>query len=308
MIQPTSTQQPTILIVDDQPIVIQSLSNLLRNEYRILAATNGSKALELVLGNNRPDVIVLDITMPEMSGYEVCRRLKSDEQTKNIPIIFITALDSSEDEERSFNLGAADYISKPFKPAVVRVRIRNQVNLKLHTDMLERYALMDGLTRLANRHHFDEVLLKEWKSCVRTNTILSLLMIDIDSFKTYNDNYGHGAGDDCLRLLAAILKRCVHRPADMVARYGGEEIVATLPDTDGTGAAHVAQRMLRSVNDLNIPHAYSYAADHVTISIGGASARSTQMSNHELLLEHADRALYTAKKHGGNQFRDAPIA
>ncbi|MCG5494937.1 MULTISPECIES: diguanylate cyclase domain-containing protein [Ectothiorhodospira] len=294
----------TVLIVDDQPTNIHALASLLKEDYRILTATRGEKALELAQAEQGPDLILMDIVMPDMDGYEICRRLKDNEATRAIPVIFVTALDHEKDEEEGLNLGAADYISKPFSPAVVRARVRNQVNLKLKTDLLEKISLQDGLTEIHNRRYFDQKLAEEWSRLSRNDQCLSLLMIDIDQFKPYNDHYGHGAGDDCLRRVAQALERVPVRAMDLVARYGGEEFVVLLPETDAQGARHVAKGMIEAINSLGIAHEYSDVAPHITISAGGAT-HSTQhpKASAEDLKEAADTALYQAKKNGRNQYR-----
>jgi diguanylate cyclase (GGDEF)-like protein len=294
--------QATVLIVDDQPANIHALAALLKKDYRILTATRGEKALELAARTPPPDLILLDIVMPDMDGHEVCARLKNDEATKAIPIIFVTALGEEQDEEHGLNLGAADYISKPFSPAIVRARVRNQIHLKLRTDRLEQVAMQDGLTQIPNRRHFDQKLREEWGRLTRNGQSLSLLMVDIDQFKPYNDHYGHGAGDECLRQVAQALYQVPQRPTDLVARYGGEEFAAVLPETDEAGAGHLAQRLLEAVRALGIEHAYSDVAPHVTISVGVATHSPRQPKRDaEALKQSADRALYQAKSQGRNR-------
>ena len=292
----------TVLIVDDQPANIHALAKLIKSDYHILAATSGGKALEIASGDHKPDLILLDIMMPDMDGYEVCRQLKASEQTNSIPVIFVTAKDSAEDEEKGFSLGAVDYIAKPFHPTIVRARIRNQINLKIKTDRLERLSMQDGLTDIPNRRFFEESLAREWSRAERNGLPLSILMVDIDNFKPYNDNYGHGAGDECLRKVAGTLKSTLSRPMDLAARYGGEEFVVLLPETNENGARHVAEDMRKAVEELNITHEHSKTAPVVTISVGAAThSRKTPMNNKDELLNSADQALYRAKNNGRNQ-------
>lgn len=299
-----SETRATVLIVDDQPTNIHALASLLKEDYRVLTATRGEKALELAQGKQAPDLILLDIVMPDMDGYETCHRLKDNEATRAIPVIFVTALDDDKDEERGLNLGAADYISKPFNPAIVRARVRNQVNLKLKTDMLEKISLQDGLTEIPNRRYFDQKLAEEWARSSRNDQSLALLMVDIDQFKPFNDHYGHGAGDECLRRVAQALRRVPTRATDLVARYGGEEFVVLLPETDTRGAQHVAQTMLEAVRSLEVTHDYSDVAPHVTISIGGAiQSRQHPKPSAEDLKKAADTALYQAKTNGRNRYQ-----
>ncbi|EHQ51154.1 response regulator receiver modulated diguanylate cyclase [Ectothiorhodospira sp. PHS-1] len=297
-------KKATVLIVDDQPTNIHTLASLLKADYRILTATSGKKALAMAQGDAPPDLILLDIVMPDMDGYDTCRQLKDNEATRSIPVIFVSALDHVDDEERGLNLGAADYISKPFSPAIVRARVRNQVALKLKTDMLEKISLQDGLTEIPNRRSFDQKFAEEWGRARRDGQPLSLLMIDIDQFKPYNDHYGHGAGDDCLKRVAQAMTGALSRTPDLLARYGGEEFVALLPGTDEMGCRHVAKHLLEAARSLNIPHAHSDAAPHVTISIGGAThGGQTAKPDPETLKKAADDALYRAKQAGRNRYQ-----
>ncbi|MBI5895974.1 MAG: diguanylate cyclase [Desulfobacterales bacterium] len=297
-----SQDRAVVLIVDDQPANLMVLSNLLKEDYRILVATNGPKALEIAAGDHPPVLMLLDIEMPAMDGYEVCRRLKAEHRTKGIAVVFVTARDSFEDEEKCFSLGAVDYISKPFHPAIVRARVRNHVNLKIKTDMLEKLSKQDGLTDIPNRRNFEESLAREWGRAMRSRQPLSLVMMDIDHFKRYNDCYGHGAGDGCLRRVARTLKKSLARPTDFVARYGGEEFVALLPDTDADGARHVAEQLRAAVEAAAIPHDLSNTAPVVTLSIGLATHSDDDIKiNARQLQQFADQALYRAKQRGRNQ-------
>ncbi len=297
-------KKASVLIVDDQPANIHALAKLIRDDYHILAATSGARALEITAGDTPPDLVLLDIMMPEMDGYEVCRRIKASEQTHDIPVIFVTARDATEDEEMGFSLGAVDYISKPFSPVIARARIRNQINLKLKTDILEKLSMQDGLTNIPNRRFFEETLAREWSRTRRSGLPLSLLMMDIDNFKPYNDNYGHGQGDECLRSVARALKNSLARPMDLAARYGGEEFVALLPETDAKGALHVAEELRAGVENLGITHEYSPASAVVTMSVGVATnSRDKSFNSLKELLQAADKALYLAKEQGRNRVR-----
>lgn len=296
-----SRQKPVVLIVDDQKTVIQALAHLLREDYHILVAVGGAKALELASGDIPPDLILLDVMMPEMDGYEVCRRLKNDSKTKGIPVIFVTAMGSGENEAKGLDLGAVDYIPKPFNNAVVKARVRTHVQLKIRTDMLEKLALVDGLTGIANRRSFDQALEQEWKRAARSGREISVIMLDIDHFKAYNDNYGHGAGDECLQRVAKAMRSAVHRPSDLIARYGGEEFVALLPETDFQGAAGMAEALRLAVANLVLPHAYSPIADHVTVSVGHVTRQAVPDQSPQDVLKAADQALYKAKESGRNR-------
>ncbi|CAM4165486.1 diguanylate cyclase [Vreelandella rituensis] len=303
-------KKQTVLIVDDQPDNIQVLANLLKADYRIKVANKGEKALTIAGGEDAPDLILLDVQMPGLDGYEVCRQLKEDASTHDIPIIFVTARDSVSDEEKGFLLGAVDYIAKPFYPAIVRARVNTHMSLKLKTDLLEQVVMLDGLTGIPNRRYFDEQLAKELRRSRRQGEPLAVIMMDVDHFKQFNDYYGHGPGDDCLKKVARTLEAAAERPADLVARYGGEEFVALLPGTDAEGASWVAERLREAILTLAIPHAHSSAAEVVTLSLGVAVLSphiDEQVGEHIMesknLLSQADQALYAAKKAGRNQYR-----
>ena len=298
----TAAPPPLILIVDDTPLNIHVLAEALRAEYRVKVATSGPGALDIAANPDlRPDLILLDVMMPEMDGYEVCRRLKQNPQTQHIPVIFVTAKTDVIDEEQGLSLGAVDYIAKPFHQAIVKARVRNHINLKLKTDLLESLALVDGLTNIPNRRRFDEALEQEWKRSTRSGESLALIMADIDHFKAYNDHYGHGGGDQCLKAVAQALAQSIDRAGDIVARYGGEEFVAVMPNTDAAGAQLLAERWRANVAALRLPHGFSSAADHVTISVGYAALKPVIDRAPTELLELADKMLYQAKEQGRNR-------
>ena len=291
----------SLLIVDDIPWNIQVLAEGLRALCRIRVATSGHKALEIAASDDPPDLVLLDIMMPEMDGFEVCRRLKEQAGTADIPVIFITARGDVEDEARGLNLGAVDYITKPFHLPLVLARVRTHLRLKMKTDSLERLSAVDALTGIGNRRRFDEVLAREWRRGVRLGVPLAAVMMDVDQFKAYNDHLGHGAGDECLVRVARALAEEIHRPSDGVFRYGGEEFVALLGDTDEAGAAHMGERFRQAVEFLAMPHPASSVAPGVTISAGWAVAVPGEIGAAEELVAAADRGLYQAKREGRNR-------
>lgn len=289
-----------ILIVDDERHNIKVLSELLREEHKIMAAKSGQVALNAAHGPNPPDLILLDVMMPGLSGYEVCRQLKAHPRTMHIPVIFITALDATDDEAKGFELGAVDYIFKPFKPVIVKARVRTHIHLKRKTDLLDRMASIDGLTEISNRRSFDITLEKELRRIARSGAFLSLILSDIDFFKKYNDYHGHAQGDICLRRVAKALADCANRSGDFSARYGGEEFAVILPETDLDGAITIAEKIRTTVAELNISHAASTVADHVTLSLGVATVSGSQDISPVDLIMAADDFLYQAKKSGRN--------
>jgi len=297
----------TVLIVDDAPSNLAILTETLRAEYDIRIASSGSEALRLV-DENPPDLILLDIVMPELDGYEVCRRLKKRGATRNIPIIFLTSKGEVADETMGLALGAVDYIIKPISVPIVQARVRTHVELKRRGDLLETLSMRDGLTGIANRRRFDDCLDRAWRHGLRTARPLSLVLADIDYFKGYNDAYGHVAGDECLKIVARALAGVLKRPCDLAARFGGEEFIVVLEDTALAGALHVAESMRAAVQALGLPHAESQAAAMVTVSIGAACVVPTCASTPEALLCLADRKLYEAKQAGRNRVLGAQTA
>lgn len=288
-----------ILIVDDTRLNIQIMTDILAKDHKIFCATSGKEALEIAM-SQRVDLILLDVIMPEMDGYEVCKRLKSDHQTQNIPIIFVSAMTDVEDETKGLEMGAIDYIFKPVRPAILKMRVKNHLELKRYRDILEQRSLFDGLTGIANRRHFDEVFEKEWRRALRSGDTLSLAFLDIDFFKRYNDCYGHLAGDDCLRKVGSALKDSLHRAGDLVARYGGEEFVIVLPSMSQADAVQVGEKVRQNIESLKVVHELSEVSDYVTISVGIATIIPEKDMDPASLLKKADNALYQAKSKGRN--------
>ncbi len=238
--------------------------------------------------------------MPEMNGYEVCEKLKKDPLTSAIPIIFVTANSNIEEEIYGLEMGAADYISKPFSPAIAKIRVRNQIELKNIRDKLTHLTITDDLTGIANRRFFNAQLAHEWQRAVRSNHPLAIAMIDVDWFKKYNDHYGHQAGDYCLRQVAAVLASVTKREGDVVARYGGEEFAFILPMTNCKTALMLAENICKGLSDLELPHTLSEFGK-VTLSVGIAADVPTKNETAESLVRRADEALYNAKKQGRNR-------
>ena len=292
--------RPKLLLVDDQPMNIRILNELFRFDHDVFMATRGEQAIEICQAQ-RPDLILLDVVMEGMDGYQVCRQLKADPATRDIPIIFVSAKDEEEDEALGLELGAVDYISKPFNPTIVRARVKTHLTLKLQSDYLRSLASLDGLTGIANRRCFDERLANAWAQACREGSPLSLLMVDIDYFKRYNDHFGHQQGDRCLRQVALALSQTTSRPYDLIARYGGEEFACLLPDTQQKGAIEVARKMQAEVVKLAIEHPLSESSDKVGLSIGVATLLPTPWIDPDELVRAADEQLYKAKHAGRGQ-------
>ncbi|MYN19499.1 diguanylate cyclase [Rugamonas sp. FT107W] len=291
-----------ILVVDDAMENIQILHHALRDEHEVLFALSGEKALELAL-EQQPDLILLDAVMPGMDGYAVCAALRNSPRLQDIPVIFVTALNQPEDETRALEAGAVDFISKPFNVAVVRARVRSQLTIKRQADAMRELSMTDGLTGVANRRSFNDTLDAEWRRCARAGLPLSVIMIDVDHFKPYNDHYGHQAGDLCLQQVSAAMARCASRPQDLLARYGGEEFILLLPQEPAAGAEVVARRILEEVRGLAIPHAAAPTAPYVSVSLGVCTALPPLDSiDSNTLIRMADSQLYRAKQDGRNRY------
>jgi len=310
---------PRILIIDDYPENIEVMGEHLAGGYEVQFALSGQDGLERV-SKSQPDLILLDMMMPGMDGFEVCRQLRQDPYTREIPVIFVTAHNDSETESRALAAGAVDFIHKPVNPPVLRARVDTHIKLKMRLDELKRLATRDALTGLANRRVFYERLEMEWNRAMRRNDTLSLLMIDVDFFKAYNDHYGHPQGDICLAQVARAIGQTALRANELAARFGGEEFVVLMADTTLEQARQVAERIREGVHGLAIPHQYSGVSDRVTVSIGVGSAlpcRIAEQSVHSShcletcakllscagnLVEMTDKALYQAKRQGRDRF------
>ena len=295
-------KKPTILVVDDMTTTLLLLHDLLKDTYEVKIAKSGTKALEILDAPNDIDLILLDVEMPDINGYDVCKRIKNNETIKNIPIIFITGRTSQEDEEYGLNLGAIDYITKPFNKTITKLRLKNYLEMKIKNDILEKISMYDALTNIRNRRFFDETFEKTFSEIKRDKKSLAVLMIDIDFFKPYNDNYGHGQGDETLRKVAKALEKTIKRASDFVARYGGEEFVILLKDINKDGVEAVANNLLNAVRELKITHEFSKIENYVTVSIGVSYYNSSSdITKLELLLK-ADETLYNVKNSGRNNF------
>ena len=296
----TPVEPQKVLVVDDDTINRDVLCELLQPEYTVLLAKNGAQALERA-ARHLPDLVLLDVMMPDMGGFEVLRRLRATPQLEHVSVIFISGLDRPEDEAAGLKMGASDYIAKPFNATVVLARVALHLQLVRQRRLLERLAHVDGLTELANRRRFDDVYEVEWQRARRSGQPLSLALLDVDSFKQFNDLYGHPAGDRALRAVARVAGTHMRRPADLAARYGGEELVLVMPETDAVQAQQIARALGEAVLGLGIAHAGSAAASCVTVSIGGATLDAALPESAAARFEAADVQLYRAKQGGRNR-------
>ncbi len=304
-----------ILIVDDVPNNLKLLRVVLSSLYRLTFATNGIEALERVK-HSQPDLILLDIMMPKMDGLQVCQKLKESADTSHIPIIFLSANDDVDTIVEGFKIGGIDYISKPFHKEELLIRLQTHLQiislqrklnetinqLEEYNQYLEKISHQDGLTEIANRRYFDNRLQQEWRRLQREENPLSLILIDIDYFKQYNDYFGHLEGDECLKQVAKALRETVKRPMDLVARYGGEEFAVILPNTENSGAIQVAQQIQKAIYDLEITQNPNCLFSHVTVSLGIATTIPDDNQPISFLISQADSALYQSKNNGRNQY------
>ena len=324
-----------VLLVDDQQMVAEGIRRMIADEadieFHYCADPKLAVQQAVEVGAT---VILQDLVMPDVDGLTLVRFYRNNPATSNIPIIVLSSKDDPNIKSEAFSHGATDYLVKLPEKIELLARIRaharsylahkerdeafaalRKMQEQLETmngelarsnQELQRLSSLDGLTGVANRRQFDETLEQEWQRASRTNMPLSLIFADIDFFKRYNDHYGHQAGDDALKKVATVLKKTVHRPTDLVSRYGGEEFVMILPDTQQDGAMAVANKVLQSVRNLNIPHSNAEDNDRVTLSIGVATMNPGEDQKPEILVEAADKALYRAKETGRNHVESAP--
>jgi diguanylate cyclase (GGDEF)-like protein len=288
----------SILLVDDSPANLEALNAVLGADYDLIFATSGQEALDLAR-DQLPDLILLDVMMSGMDGYEACRQLKADARTTGIPVIFVTAMDHEEDETAGLDAGAIDYLTKPIRASIVKARVRN---------LLESLSITDPLTGLPNRRHFDAVLETEIRRAIRARSHVGLLMCDLDHFKAYNDYYGHPAGDWCLQQVAAVFRDTFRRAAELPARYGGEEFAVILPGAASPDAWKLGERIRLAVEAKRLPHKRGGSFPWVTLSVGVASMLVTEEASASWLVQRADVALYASKKTGRNRVTSADSA
>jgi diguanylate cyclase (GGDEF)-like protein len=323
-----------VLVVDDCVGAHQPLKAILQSHGypEVLTAASAQEAFDVLdvagkRGTDAPpavEVVLLDVTMPGVDGIEACRRIKAAPHLRRVPVLMLTGTTDQATLQRAFDAGASDFIAKPCDPAELLARLRSALNLKRELDRCEeqnrelkrvteqlrqlneelsRLAVLDELTGIANRRFFNMVLEQEWGRSMRAVLPLSLILIDVDHFKNYNDHYGHQKGDECLCRLSNQFKALTKRPGDQVARYGGEEFVIILSHTETHGACAVAERLRRAVEEMQLEHPCSPVGDHVTISLGVATAIPARHTPSRVLVAAADEALYEAKRNGRNQVR-----
>lgn len=289
-----------LLIIDDNRLETYILSDILGEDYNIITANSGEEGLEKAL-QEVPAIILLDIVMPRMDGFEILKRLKDNELTKDIPVIFLTGLTDETTEEKGFLNGVVDYIRKPYNPNIVRARVSRHVQLYLYMKTIESKMQLDGLTGLYNRSAFETKLQNWWDKGKMQGVPISFCIVDIDYFKMVNDTYGHGEGDNVLRKAARAMESKLHKENQFVARYGGEEFAIVLYNAGEEEGKRLAEELRIRIKKLGIPNRNSKVTSVLTISIGGRTEIPTQYSSAEIMIEMADKMLYKAKENGRNQ-------
>ena len=302
-IQNSELNKQILMVVDDYQSNLQAMNALFEFQYHVVLQDNAHDSINYATQQN-VDLILLDVDMPVMNGYEACTALKSNAITAHIPIIFVTAADSTDEEAKGLLLGAVDYVVKPVNLTILRARVRNHMDLIYYRKQLEILSCVDGLTGASNRRQLDTMLLQHYASTIRYGHCLTFLMIDIDDFKAYNDTYGHVKGDQCLKQVAHTIMSVRRRETDIVGRYGGEEFAVILPDTDAQGGLVIANMVLERIRQLKIENAGVSTHKIVTVSIGLAVFEAQHQEHQEFTLEafidQADQQLYMAKHNGKN--------
>jgi diguanylate cyclase (GGDEF)-like protein len=293
------SKKNSVLIVDDDKSNLMMLSHILREEYTVRAAPDGLSAIRIA-EKYLPDLILLDIIMPDMDGYQVFISLRNMAKTAHIPIIFITGLKNSKDEKKGLTLGAADYISKPFDDVIVKLRVQHQIQIINQMRTIEHLSIMDQLTGISNRRNFDNRLHVEWGRAMREKVPLCLLMIDVDHFKDYNDTHGHQQGDKALCLVAKVLTETLKRSSDFAARWGGEEFVVLLPNTCSQCGMDIGAKIRENIEAEELL-CDNGSISKFTVSVGVYTHTPTMGSSVDEFISRADKALYAAKKAGRNR-------
>lgn len=289
-----------LLIIEDEIANQKALQRLLSGLYKLEITDDAESGWSVLDSIDDIDLVLLDLNLPGINGFDLLQRIRSESRFDRLPVIILTGLTDETDEERGLKLGANDYISKPFRPAVVKLRIESQLALKSQREQLEALAVSDPLTGLYNRRGFDDLFQRELARANRSGSPLSLAIVDVDFFKNFNDCYGHPEGDKALVFIAHQLKAVSRRAADIAARIGGEEFLLLWPDTSVKGAQLQAEKLRHTIEQRGYLHACSEVSNYLTISIGGVTLEAGSY-NAEEALQRADNALYEAKRAGRNR-------
>lgn len=287
----------SVLIIDDSVVNINTLNLILKEDYRIYVSKNGKDGIEQAI-SLQPSIILLDIVMPEMDGFQVLEILSKNPLIENTPIMIISSLSDEKKEERGLQLGAVDYITKPFNPSVIKAKVKNHIELFLYRKTIENIAMLDGLTGIPNRRSYDFQVQSWWRQAQKEKKNISIAILDIDCFKEYNDNYGHMQGDIVLKRVAKKLEESLPSTNAYVARYGGEEFAVILYDYLEEQAIHILENVRNAIEEMKIPHIHSRAKKVITVSIGGKTLIPEEQDELQQFVEAVDRRLYRAKGRG----------
>ena len=288
-----------ILIVDDSLVQSSQLKSILEDEYDITVAQRPEDGLRWA-SEGGFSLILLDVVMPGMDGFTLLKKLQEEIITQSVPVILITSLSNVANEQRGLILGAVDYITKPFKPLIVKARVNTHIRLYQYRKLAEQQSMTDQLTGVANRRRYEQYSETKWSEAIRLHVPLSICMFDIDHFKMYNDTFGHPAGDKVIAAVAQTASSHLKRSTDFLARYGGEEFVAL---SLGEPAEQMFQHLMKirqAIEGLHIPHNPS-VSEWVTVSVGGVTVIPEKGQDYGFYLKIADAMLYDAKKNGRNQ-------
>ncbi|BFM51433.1 diguanylate cyclase [Marinomonas sp. THO17] len=296
----TVVNRQKVLVIDDERINLKIISDILREDADVVLAISGEQGIRKAI-EYKPDLILLDVLMPGLDGYETMNRLRHDVRTSTIPVIFITALDDASHEEKALLMGACDYIQKPLNHNIVQARVRLHLQLTKQRKLLEQLANIDPLTALANRRRYEEFIVREWQTAIQHNECLSLLVLDIDNFKQYNDCYGHATGDKVLKRVATVLAGQIKPGEGLVARYGGEEFVVVLPRFSQQEAERIAKKCMLDIEELNLSYSHQGQTGQVTVSVGGVCVSPLVGDLVEDFFDKADSKLVEAKNSGKNK-------
>lgn len=297
MLTTTDPKKETILIIDDQVNNLLTLTHILSKDYTVLASKTGESGLEIAR-NQQPDLILLDILMPGIDGYEVIKQLKHDNRTHHIPVIFISGLNTTDDEEKGLNFGAADYIGKPFSPAIVQLRVSNQIKMISYIKRIEKFSLTDSLTDLPNRAAIEKYLGETHQRLSLEEGLKSVFIMDIDNFKNFNDTYGHLHGDYVLKHVASVLRHSFQRTTDFVGRWGGEEFIAIVENSSNESCLAIANVVRENMKKFTRRKQDAFFNENITLSLGIYTAVPSDADSTADYVEKADQAMYHAKRTG----------
>lgn len=294
----TERVKARILVIDDDISIIKLVVATLKDDFDVVFAKDSSKAQSLLATDTVFDLILLDVNLPELGGFELCHLIKQMPARQEIPVIFVTSRSSVDDKIKGFELGAVDFVTKPIEYPILKARVRTHVTLRQQKEQLRALSLTDPLTNLPNKRAYLQTFQAEFNEARQQNESLGLIVLDVDHFKAYNDNYGHDEGDRCLKRLAKILQRSMMHSSETAFRYGGEEFTIVVPRASQDIINNLAQRVIDNLKTESLPHAWSNCADYLTVSMGAFVGNVREFEQASDIFEIADKKLYQAKQNG----------